>query len=37
MHGIMRFTRRAGAGMAGMAGAVICDFKQGGLEARFQA
>jgi hypothetical protein len=33
----MRLTPRAGAGMAGMAGTVIGDFKQGWLEARFQA
>ena len=36
MHGIMRLTAWAGAGMAGMAGAVIGDLKQGRLEARFQ-
>jgi hypothetical protein len=36
MHGIMRLTARARASMARMAGAVIGDFKQGGLEARFQ-
>lgn len=36
MHGIMRLTAWAGAGMAGMAGAVIGDLKQGWLEARFQ-
>jgi len=36
MHRIMRLTPWAGAGMAGMAGAVISDFKQGRLEARFQ-
>ena len=37
MHGIMRLAPRAGAGMAGMAGTIIGDFKQGWLEARFQA
>ena len=36
MHGIMRLAPWACAGMAGMAGAVISDFKQGRLEARFQ-
>jgi len=36
MHRIMRLPPRACAGMAGMAGAVIGDFKQGRLEARFQ-
>ena len=36
MHGIMCLTAWAGAGMAGMAGAVIGDLKQGRLEARFQ-
>ena len=36
MHRIMRLPPWAGAGMAGMAGAVISNFKQGGLEARFQ-
>jgi len=36
MHGIMRLTPGARAGVAGMAGAVIGDFKQGRLEARFQ-
>jgi len=32
----MRLPPWAGAGMAGMAGTVIGDFKQGRLEARFQ-
>ena len=36
MHGIMRLPPWAGAGMARVAGAVIGDFKQGWLEARFQ-
>ena len=36
VNGIMRLPPRAGAGMAGMAGAVIGDLKQGRLEARFQ-
>lgn len=36
MHRIMRLPPGACAGMAGMAGAVIGDFKQGRLEARFQ-
>ena len=36
MHRIMRLPPGAGAGMAGMAGAVIAYFKQGRLEARFQ-
>lgn len=36
MHRIMRLTPGACAGMAGMAGAIVSDFKQGWLEARFQ-
>ncbi len=36
MHGIMRLPPWACAGMPGVAGAVIGDFKHGRLEARFQ-
>jgi len=36
VHGIMCLPPWAGAGMPGMTGAVIGDFKPGGLEARFQ-